>query len=422
MCEGDFQKSFMRKRHFTYKRGQLCCEKLPLARLARQHGTPFYVYSRESIVTQWAKLENAFSDVDHLVCYSVKANSNHEILKTLFSLGAGADVVSGGELWRALKAGCNPQKTVFSGVGKTAEEIGFALQKKILQFNVESEGELSLIEKIATKLKCRAPIALRVNPDVDARTHPYISTGLTENKFGIDFKQATALYLGMKKRPRLDVVGIDCHIGSQLTEISPYEDAFRKLRQMVLELRDAGIFLENIDVGGGLGIRYRDEPEINVAFYGTLVEHYFSDLCTRIILEPGRYLLGHAGALVAKVLHTKSNSTGKHFTIIDAGFNDLKRPMLYQAYHGILPVKTSSAQNIRTDVVGPICETTDTFAVDRVLPKVNSGDYLAIMDCGAYGASMASFYNSRPRPLEILVSGSSHRVIKRRETMEEIAG
>lgn len=410
----------MREGHFTYRRGQLCCENLPLATLAKRHDTPFYVYSSRSILSQWEKLAKAFGKMNHRVCYSVKANPNHEILKMLFSCGAGADVVSGGELWRSLRAGCDPQKIVFSGVGKTAQEIELALRKKILQFNVESKGELDLIEKIAKNLKCCAPIALRVNPDVDAKTHPYISTGLKQNKFGIDVKNAKKIYLGMKKRRHLAVVGIDCHIGSQLTDLLPFADAFKKLRALVLELKDEGILFENIDVGGGLGIRYHDEPEISVAAYGKLVAQHFSELGSRIILEPGRFLLGHAGALVASVLYVKTNSSGKHFTIIDAGFNDLKRPMLYQAYHEILPVKKTRAKNIKTDVVGPICETTDTFAVNRILPEMQSGDLLAIMDCGAYGASMASFYNSRPRPMEILVTGAKHRVIKKRDSFKTI--
>lgn len=401
----------MTQPNFKYLRGMMHCDGVSVAKLARSHGTPFYVYSCDSIVKRLNRLKSSLKTLDPLICFSVKANPNHTILELLFKMGCGADVVSGGELARALKAGCDPKKIVFSGVGKTVEEIEFALRKKILQFNVESEGELLEIEKIAARLKCKSGVSLRVNPDVDAKTHPYISTGLKENKFGVDFRQAKDLYKKILKSRSLVITGIDCHIGSQLTEISPFEDAFKILAELIRDIESLGIRFQHIDVGGGIGIRYRDEPEINPVQYARIVQKYLGGFGARIILEPGRFLVGHAGALVSKVLYTKKNSFKKHFTIVDVGFNDFKRPMLYQAWHEIRPVKKSNRKKITTDVVGPICETSDTFATNRKLPQTHPGELIAIMDCGAYGASMASFYNSRPLPLEILVSGKSARVI-----------
>lgn len=407
-------------KNFKYTGKKLYCEQVSLLQLAHRHGTPLYVYSQKSIAEQLQKLKSAFAGTDALFCFSVKANPNLKILKNLFAMGCGADVVSGGELWRALKAGCDPKKIVFSGVGKTEAEIREGLKRKILQFNVESEGELLLIEKISKNMKTKAHVALRVNPDVDAKTHPYISTGLKQNKFGIDFKQAKCFYQKIKKSRWLTIRGVDCHIGSQITEIAPFEDAFSKLRDLVLELQFDGIAISSIDVGGGLGISYHNEPEVDVRDYARVIKKYFGECGAKIILEPGRFLTGHAGVLVTKVLYTKTNSFGKNFTVVDAGFNDFKRPMLYQAYHKIVPVQKNSRSVLKTDVVGPICETTDCFASDRDLPELKPGEYVAILDCGAYGASMASHYNSRSKPVEVLVSGKSEHVIRKRESLAEI--
>ena len=405
------------KKYFSYKQQKLHCESLNLEKLAKRYGTPFYVYSSQSLQIQFSRLAQEFANLDHLICFSVKANPNHAILKKFFRLGAGADVVSGGELTRALAAGCLPENIIFSGVGKTRDEITLAIKTGILQFNVESEQELELIAKIAGQLKCRACIAVRVNPDVDAKTHPYISTGLKENKFGVDAKLALALYQRAKIERWLDIAGIDCHIGSQITELAPYDAAFSQLRELILEIRKSGIHLKTVDLGGGLGIRYHDEKEINPKAYAQLVKKYFGDLGLRILLEPGRFLVGHAGALVTTVLFTKESSHGKYFTIVDAGFNDFKRPALYQAYHEIVPLRQTSKSRVVMDVVGPVCETTDIFARDRRIIPQKSGDILAILDVGAYGAAMACFYNSRPLPLEILVNGKTHRVVRQRITL-----
>lgn len=407
--------------HFSYRNGKLFCENSDIDLIAQKQGTPLYVYSYQALLDQYGKLKEAFSGVDHLICYSVKANPNRAVLRTFFAQGAGADVVSGGELRRALDAGCDPKKIVFSGVGKTSEEIHLALGKGILQFNVESEQELLNIQRVAAFLDKRAAIALRVNPDVDAKTHPYISTGLKCNKFGVSHDVAIELYKKARDFSHVDITGIDCHIGSQLVDISPIADAMTRVRELVLELKAQGIALKNVDVGGGLGIRYKDEPVRSAQEYAEAVLNPLKDLGCRILLEPGRFLVGNAGAFIAKVVYLKKNADGKHFTIVDGAFNDLMRPMLYGAYHEILPVvKKEGRPLVATDVVGPICETTDTFAKEREMPLVGPGEFVAFMSAGAYGASMASLYNSRGRPCEVLVRDKEFYVIKKPDRLEDI--
>lgn len=407
--------------NFAYHGNKLFCEACDVEIIAKKQGTPLYVYSYKSLVEQFRRFDAAFASVDRLICFAVKANPNKAVLRAFFALGAGADVVSGGELRRALMAGCVAKKIVFSGVGKTSEEIHLALNEGIRQFNVESEQELHNIQRIASFLDKRAAIAVRVNPDVDAKTHPYISTGLKNNKFGVGRKQALDLYRAAKNMSHVDIVGMGCHIGSQLVDIAPFADTVSRLRELVLELKSTGITLQSLDVGGGLGIRYKDEPVRAVEDYAQMILKGVADLGLKIIFEPGRFLVGNAGAFVTKVTYLKKTEEGKHFTIVDGAFNDLMRPMLYGAYHEILPVVTVPGRPvITTDVVGPICESTDSFAKDREIPLTGPGEYLALMSAGAYGASMASLYNSRGRPTEVLVKDKEFYVIKKPDRLEDI--
>lgn len=406
---------------FSYKNNKLHCENCDIGMIAEKQGTPIYIYSYNMLLQQVNNLKSAFASHDHLICYSVKANSNKAILKTFFDQGSGADVVSGGELRRAMLAGCPADRIVFSGVGKTSEEIHLALDKGILQFNVESEQELINIQRIASFLDKRAPIAIRVNPDVDAKTHPYISTGLKKNKFGVSHKMALDLYKKAKDMSHIDIVGIDCHIGSQLTELSPFRDAMLKIRELVLGLKAEGIALKHIDIGGGLGIRYKDEENKSPQEYAQSILEPLKDLGCKILLEPGRYLVGNSGIFVTKVLYLKKGEDDKHFTIVDGAFNDLMRPMLYEAYHEILPVtQRPDRPQQTTTVVGPICETTDKFAEDRTIPLTGPGECLAFMSAGAYGMSMSSTYNSRGRVSEILVKDKDFFVIKKPDRLEDI--
>lgn len=401
--------------------GALYCEDVSVEEIAKKQGTPIYIYSHAALEKQYEALEQAFADVKHQICFSVKSNPSAAVMKTFFNQGGGADVVSGGELRRALLAGCLANRIVFSGVGKTSEEIHLALQDQILQFNVESEQELMNIQRVAAFLDRRAPIAIRVNPDVDAKTHPYISTGLSCNKFGVFHDEAVALYQKAAKMSHIDIVGIDCHIGSQLVDVQPFEDAMLKIRELVLELKALGINLQNIDVGGGLGIRYKDEATPSPQEYAAAILKHLRDLGCCIVLEPGRFLVGNAGILVTKVIYTKKGGDGRNFTIVDAAFNDLMRPMLYGAYHEIYPVSVKPERaRIKTDVVGPICETTDSFATARDLQLVGPGEHLAIMSAGAYGMSMSSVYNSRGRVAEVMVHKKEFFVIKKPDRLEDI--
>jgi diaminopimelate decarboxylase len=412
--------------HFQPKDGELHCEDVPLAQIAQTYGTPTYVYSRATLTRHYRVFDEALSEFDHQICFSVKANSNIAILRLLRSLGAGADIVSGGELMRALRAGIDPQKIVFSGVGKTAEEMRQALDAKILVFNVESMAELALLNQVAGEAGTRAPVSLRINPNVDAKTHPYISTGLQKNKFGIPWEVATWSYQRAAAMENIEVIGVDCHIGSQLLDIEPFVDAAGKLVGLVESLIAAGIAIRYVDVGGGLGIPYSEPGESEApspASYGEALAAALAPLKKykiKLICEPGRVIAGNAGVLLTKVLYCKESEV-KKFVITDAAFNDLMRPALYGAYHPITPIaEEPGRETIITDVVGPICETGDFFARDREMPAVESGEYLAIGSAGAYGFSMASNYNSRPRACEVLVDGDQHAQIRKRETLDQL--
>ncbi len=404
---------------FYYQNGELFCEKVPIKEIVKTTGTPVYIYSANHFEERFKAFDKAFENHPHLVCYSVKANSNVAILKLLAKLGAGADIVSGGELIRALKAGISPSKIVFSGVGKTEEEIELALKNKILMFNVESEEELFAIELIARKLNTKAPVSVRINPDVDPKTHPYISTGMKKNKFGISEKRAPEIYLKIKNSEFLEPVGIDVHIGSQITDLSPFEETFERIKNLVKMLNTMEISVRYLDLGGGLGICYKDETPPSPEEYVKKILEHLGDLDLTIIIEPGRAIAGNGGILVTKVLYIKTTET-KKFVIVDGAMNDLIRPSLYDAYHEILPVEKKEGEKEKVDVVGPICESGDFFARERELPSLQKGDLLAVLSSGAYGYVMASNYNSRGRAPEVLVKNDKFYVIKRRETIFDL--
>jgi len=409
---------------FEYRGAELCCEQVPLARIASEVGTPVYVYSRAELERAYRAFDAALEGIPHRVCYAVKANSSLGILGVLVQLGAGADIVSHGELVRWMRAGGAPGKVVFSGVGKTDAEIRGALEAGIGTFNVESAEELEVIDRIARAAGTRARIALRVNPDVDAQTHPYISTGLKQNKFGVAMTEARALLRHAHALRGLTVVGVDCHIGSQLTKTAPFTDAIARLVALIGELSQDGIKVEHIDVGGGLGIDYGkgDAPPPTPAEYGDAVRAALAPLTAlgvTLYTEPGRVIVGRAGALVTRVLYRKRNEA-KHFTIVDAAMNDLMRPALYGSFHPMKPVTGPGRPAIATDIVGPICETGDFFARDRELPELAPGELLWIGAAGAYGSAMASNYNTRPRAPEVLVAGDRTTVIRDRETYEQL--
>ena len=390
-------------------------EEVPLARIAAQYGTPCYVYSRAALESAWHTFAAAFSALPHLLCYAVKANPNLAILDLFARRGAGFDIVSGGELERVRAAGADPAKVVFSGVGKTEAEMRLALSCGIFCFNVESEAELERLNAVARAMGRRAPVSLRVNPDVDPKTHPYISTGLRENKFGIPYGQALDLYRRAASLPHLQVRGIDCHIGSQITELSPFLDALDRVLHLVDHLAAEGIHLEHLDLGGGLGIRYRDETPPDPREYAHRVAERLAGRRLTLLLEPGRALVGNAGVLLTRVEYLK-HGPARNFAIVDAGMNDLMRPALYDAWHDILPVVPQDGPPRTWDIVGPVCESGDFLGRDRSL-ALEAGDLLAIMSAGAYGMSMASNYNSRPRPAEVMVSGNRTFLIRERETV-----
>ncbi|MBV8465130.1 MAG: diaminopimelate decarboxylase [Burkholderiales bacterium] len=398
--------------------GNLALDGVSLADIAQQYGTPCYVYSEAVLLDTFRSYQAAFAGHDPLICYAMKANSNLSLLKLLADQGAGFDIVSGGELARALAAGAPADRIVFSGVGKAGEEMAQALRAGIHCFNVESEPELHRLSDVATSLGLKAPVSLRINPDVDAKTHPYISTGLKDNKFGIAFEEAPRVYAVAAKLPGLHVVGIDCHIGSQLTEIAPFVDALDRLLALVDALAQDGIVLEHIDLGGGLGIRYTDETPPDVADYARAILAKLAGRKLKVVLEPGRSLIGNAGLLLTKVEYLKPGET-KHFAIVDAAMNDLIRPALYEAYHQIVPVHARSEAAINYDVVGPVCESSDFLGHDRAL-ALQPGDLLAVLSAGAYGMTMSSNYNTRPRVAEVLVGGGEARLIRRRETVDDL--
>jgi len=404
---------------FTVKNGQLYAENITVSDLAKRHGTPLYVYSRAALEQHWHAFDQAFADHPHLICYAVKANSNIALLNLLARLGSGFDIVSEGELARVLAAGGVPSKIVFSGVGKREAEIVAALKAGIRCFNIEVPGELDRINHLAGELGVVAPVSFRVNPDVDARTHPYISTGLKENKFGIDFETAFGEYQRAAKMDHVAIVGIDCHIGSQLTETEPFMAALERVLVFVDRLKDDGINLHHLDLGGGLGIRYRDETPPEPAEYITQLRERLVGSDYEILLEPGRAIAGNAGILVTRVEYLKSTAA-KNFAIVDAAMNDLVRPSLYSAWQDIVPVKQNhNVEPKLWDIVGPVCETGDFLGKDRSL-ALQPGDLLAVRSAGAYGFTMSSNYNSRPRAAEVLVDGDRHWLIRQRESLTQL--
>ena len=405
---------------FTYINGELCCEEVPLSKIGESADTPFYVYSKAKLLDSFESFDKAFGDVPHKICFSTKANGNLAVLHTLVSAGAGLDIVSGGELYRGLKAGADPKKVVYSGVGKRRSEIEYALKTGIMMFNVESQAELDVIDEVAGRLNTKAPIALRVNPDVDPKTHPYISTGLKTAKFGIPMDEAVDEYKRAMGLKNIEVVGVDCHIGSQLTTIEPFVEAIRRLRPLIEELKSIGAPIKYLDLGGGLGIRYNEENPPSMEEYAKAVIDNTKDLGLELVFEPGRSIAGNAGALVTRALYNKTNED-KKFTIVDAAMNDLIRPMLYKSYHNIVPVKEpTSSEKAVVDLVGPICETGDCFGGERELPLIDRGELVAILSAGAYGYTMASNYNARPRPAEVMVSGGRYEIVRKRETYEDL--
>ncbi len=403
---------------FDYRDNQLFAESVPLAEIASEFGTPCYVYSRAAIATTYQIFDNAFGQRDHLICYAVKANSNLAILNLLARLGSGFDIVSGGELQRVLKAGGDPQKIVFSGVGKTREEIHAALAADILCFNAESEMELVVLNEVAGQMQKIAPVSLRVNPDVDVNTHPYISTGLKENKFGIPAADAERIYLLAHQLPYIRAIGLDCHIGSQLTEIAPFIEATGKMLELLTRLQASGIPIEHLDLGGGLGIRYHHESPPSIEEYIKVLCETLADHPQRLLIEPGRSLVGNAGLLLTRT-HYLKHTPHRNFAIVDAAMNDMLRPALYQAYHAILPVTKRPGKAATYQIVGPVCETGDFLGHDRDL-VLEQDDLLAVMSAGAYGMSMSSNYNTRPRAAEVIVDGSSVHLIRARESIEHL--
>ena len=407
---------------FKYRGNYLYCEDIKVLDLARRFGTPLYVYSYHTLIDHFMKLRNAFREIDPLICYSVKANSNLAILKALVDKGAGLDIVSGGELFRAIKVGCPSEKIVYASVGKTDKEIEEAIRMRILFFNVESVPELENINRISKKLNRVTQVAIRINPDVEPKTHKYITTGKITNKFGIDFKSATQIFLLRKALTNIKINGLHIHIGSQITKAEPYVAAIGKMVDFIEKLRKKGIRLEYLNIGGGLGIIYDKETPQTAEKFARKVLPLLKRTGLKIILEPGRFIVGQAGVLVTKVLYIKSTPR-KKFVIVDAGMNDLIRPALYDAYHQILPIRytlNAIRSPEKVDVVGPICESADFFAKDRKLSKVKEGDYLVIMSAGAYGFSMSSNYNSRCRPEEVVVVKDKVFVVRKRETLEDL--
>jgi diaminopimelate decarboxylase len=410
--------------HFEYRNGEMHAEGVPLKRIAKEVGTPAYVYSLATLRRHYQVFDRAFAQVRHIVCFSVKANSNLALLRAFAKEGSGFDIVSGGELFRALKVGADPKKIVFSGVGKKKDEIEYALNAGILMFNVESEPELVALNEIAAGVGKKAPISLRINPDVDPQTHPYISTGMKKAKFGIDITKSIDMYKRAAALKNVVVVGVDCHIGSQLTSVSPFVDALAKVREyldrvLVGELKKEGAQIRYLDLGGGLGINYHDETPPLPEEYAKAIIQGLEGLDITLILEPGRVIVGNAGILLTEVQYVKETDA-KKFVIIDGGMNDLIRPALYGSYQAIQPVVESRAERIVADVVGPICESGDFFAKDREIHRPQRGDLLAVMSVGAYGFTMASNYNSHPKPPEVLADGDRYYVVRKRESFDDL--
>ena len=405
--------------HFTYNNGRLHAEAVDIESLAREVDTPFYLYSHATLSQHFKAFDSAFDGIPHLTCFAVKSCSNLTILRLFSSLGGGADIVSGGELFRALKAGVDPGKIVYSGVGKTEVELRQALHAGILMFNIESEQELDALQAAAADLNIKAPVSFRINPDVDPKTHAYISTGLAKNKFGIAIDQALAVYQRAAQMDNIEIKGVSCHIGSQLTEVGPFVESLRKVKGFIARLAENNIQISHLDLGGGLGITYDEEEPPHPDAYAKAIKEELGDLNCTLILEPGRVIVGNAGILVSRILYTKTN-IAKKFMIVDAGMNDLARPSLYGAYHAILPVNEQRSGKVVADVVGPICETGDFLAKDQEVPDCEPGDLLAVMSAGAYGFTMSSNYNSRPRVAEVLVKDDLYYLIRHRETYSSL--
>jgi diaminopimelate decarboxylase len=405
--------------HFNYRNGALFAEDVPLAEVAARHGTPTYVYSRATLERHYRAFDKALSGIDHRVCYAVKANSNLAVLQVLARLGAGFDIVSGGELARVLRAGGEAGRVVFSGVGKRNDELALALDAGIFCFNVESEAELQRLSQLAAARRVRAPIALRVNPDVDAKTHPYISTGLKENKFGVDIAEAERLYAVARSLPGIDLHGVACHIGSQLCELAPFLDALDRVLALIDRLAARGIRLRHIDVGGGLGVRYRDEHPPEPDDWAAAIRGKLEGRGLTVMAEPGRAIAGNAGVLLTRVELLKP-TPHKNFAIVDAAMNDLLRPSIYKAFHDIVPVQPRMDRDAQAwDIVGPVCETGDWLGKDRAL-ALAEGDLLAIRTAGAYGFVMSSNYNTRPRAAEVLIDGTAVHLVRARETLDDV--
>lgn len=405
---------------FQYQHDVLHCEGVSLDQLAKEHGTPCYVYSHETLVRHFQAVDSAFNAIPHIIAFAMKANSNLAILRLMASLGSGADIVSGGELYRALTAGIEPRKIVFAGVGKSVDEIRYALESNILMFNVESSAELQAINGVGASLDQKARVALRINPDIDPQTHPYISTGLKKSKFGIGAERALEEFRVASSLSHIDVVGVHSHIGSQLTQVTPFVDALKKIIALIESLRAEGYDIRYLNIGGGLGITYQNESPPHPNELSQAILPLLANLQCELIMEPGRVIVGNAGILLTRVLYTKETGV-KRFVIVDAAMNDLLRPSLYEAYHDIRPVHqiTGGARH-HVDVVGPICESGDFLAKDRPLPDVKPGDLLAVMSAGAYGFTMASNYNSRPRVPEILVKDGETFVVRKRESYQDL--
>ncbi len=407
--------------HFEYKDEELFCEDVKVADLAAEYGTPLYVYCAATIRRHFLAFDGAFAGLKHLTCYSVKANSNIHIIDIMGQLGGGVDIVSGGELYRALKAKIPGEHIVYSGVGKRSHEIREALEANILMFNVESLQELELIGKVAEEMGRVARVSFRINPDVDPKTHPYISTGMKNNKFGLDMTVARIAYKRAQELSSIDPIGMDCHIGSQLTQIEPFLEALQKLLDFMDELNETGLCIKYLDLGGGLGIQYDDETPPHPEEFAAALRKKLEHLDITVIFEPGRVIVGNTGILVTEVLYTKQTTT-KNFVIVDAAMNDLIRPALYESFHRITPAKILARETLSVDVVGPICESSDFLARDRQLPVSQQGELLVAHSAGAYGFTMSSNYNSRPRAAEILVDGDQARLIRRRETYQDLIG
>lgn len=404
---------------FNYKGRELYAEDVSVKTLAEKYGSPLYIYSHGTLLRHFRAYDEAYKDYPHIICYAMKANSNGAVLRLFVKNGGGADIVSGGELFRALNAGIPPQKIVYAGVGKTEEEIRFALKSKILMFNVESENELIELDRIAGKMKVKAPIALRINPDIDPQTHPYISTGMKEHKFGISIDDAIEYYRLAAGLKNIEVIGVQKHIGSQITKLSPFVDSLKRILILFDELRKRKFNIRYLDIGGGLGIPYLNEKPPMPSDLAMSLLPLLNSRSITLIMEPGRSIVGNAGILVTKTLYLKKGA-GKNFVIVDAGMNDLMRPSLYGAYHHIIPVIKNKRSEITADIVGPICESGDFIAKARRIQKVNQGEYLAVMSAGAYGMSMSSNYNSRPYIAEVMVKGDKHTLIRKRGIYDDL--